>query len=174
MSYYSDDGYNNSESLKTKTRAFKDGNEDDDGDGGDGFVGGDSSGGIISDESGKVDYEKLKEISNYCNVSFELLRGICEQIEKIIEYKRKKQTSSTGQKDDLYRRQVVEFMLALENLVKINGSLGTTAGKVKVLCVEANNLLNKGLGISKSIGPSLGGSSGISEENSDSDDDAAK
>lgn len=111
----------------------------------------------------KINYEKLESVTGFCDTSLELLKNIEEQTAKIIEYKKKK-SAAAGERDDVFRRQLVGFILALENLVKINNSIKNAADQVKNLCVKANKLLGKDAVHKKGAGMSLGGGSTAGDE----------
>lgn len=118
-----------------------------------------------------INSHKLEEITERCDASFELLNGICEQIKKIIEYKKKKQSSSSGGNDYMFSRQLVGYMQALDNLVKINNGVEKAAAAVQKLCKQAQKMLGRGYVAKKGTGMSLGSSS-IENEGEDDDDDS--
>lgn len=156
---------NNAQEKMKKRAAFNGKDEDGDGEGG--------SGGEGALKKTKVDSEKLLEISRRCDSSLTLISDISEQIKKIIEYKRRTHDAASGAKDELYRRQVVEYMFALENLTKIDASLELAAKGVKDLCTEANKLLGfaKGPAATRTIGSSLGRGGAVTDGNFEGDDD---
>lgn len=116
-----------------------------------------------------TDKEKLEEVSRCCDGAFDLLKEIRSKIEQIIEFKKK---NPTGGGDELLRRQVGAYLIALENLTKINSGVGSAAEEVKQLCAQAHLLLSKGAVARKGIGIGLGGAATTDEE--DEDDDGSR
>lgn len=109
--------------------------------------------------------EKLEDVSRCCDGAFDLLKEIRSKIEQIIEFKKK---NPTGGGDELLRRQVGAYLIALENLAKINTGVGSAAEEVKQLCAQAHLLLAKGAVASKGVGMGLGSAATTEEEDDDS------
>lgn len=83
---------------------------------------------------------KKTEVSKCCDVALELLIEIRDKINQIIEYKK---THPSGERDELFRRQVGAFMSALNNLYEINNSIGSAISDVRKLCERAHQLLHE-------------------------------
>jgi len=114
--------------------------------------------------------EKMTAVEKQLGAAIDLLGEIGDQLRKIIEFKQK---HPTGSGDELLRRQVGAYMLALQNLIEIDGSVRQAAEQVKQLCNEANLLLAKTSAIKKTAGIGMG-IGGVSTTEEDEDDDGNK
>lgn len=108
-----------------------------------------------------ISNERLSIISDCCDQAFETLNEIRNKVLQIIDYK-KNAPQAAG--DELIRRQVSTYMIALENLSSINKNLDGAVQEVKQLCQEARLLLGKGLEANKGMGLGMGGSSAAMQE----------
>lgn len=82
--------------------------------------------------------EYKEQLIGYCDVSGEELLKLKDQIDKIIEIKKKVVSDNSG---GALLRQVEDALKTVENMEKIGSKLPPTVDKIKTICQQVRQLL---------------------------------